>query len=206
LLTFDEWRNVWDASGKWAERGLARHQYRMARLDKRGAFEIGNVQIVMGSGVRRGRDNLRRSFTSQASAARKRGIQFLLTYEEWLHIWQKSGRLGERGRLPGQYCMARFGDAGSYELSNVRICLVEENHAERNRIYKRTPQRADNPWAGVSASKRRDWGKSISLALKGKPKSDHMRAALTNTITGRRRVTRNGRRTWAYPGDEDYPA
>jgi hypothetical protein len=62
--------------------------------------------------------------------AARRGIQFLLTFEEWWSIWQASGCWHERGRGKGKYCMARYRDRGSYEIGNVRVCLNEENRAE----------------------------------------------------------------------------
>lgn len=63
-------------------------------------------------------------------AARQRGIPFLLTFEEWLAIWQASGKWEERGRRKGQYVMARTGDVGPYAADNVRICTVGENVSE----------------------------------------------------------------------------
>jgi DNA-directed RNA polymerase specialized sigma subunit len=33
--------------------------------------------------------------------------------------------------------MARFGDRGAYEIGNVRICTVEENHREMRHTRKR---------------------------------------------------------------------
>jgi hypothetical protein len=72
----------------------------------------------------------RAAFKSQRSSAAKRGIQFLLTFDEWWIIWNASGKWEQRGRLKGQYVMARFGDSGPYVATNVRICTKEENYAE----------------------------------------------------------------------------
>lgn len=66
--------------------------------------------------------------------AKKRGVQFLMTFEEWWDIWQTSGRWEQRGHFRGQYVMARYGDAGPYVVGNVRICTCSENLAERNRL------------------------------------------------------------------------
>lgn len=71
------------------------------------------------------------AFTQQRSKARQRGIEFLLTFEEWLMIWEKSGKWDQRGCRKDQYVMARFGDDGPYKVSNVRICTVSENYADR---------------------------------------------------------------------------
>lgn len=72
----------------------------------------------------------RSAFYSQRNTARERGIEFLLTFDEWLQIWLDSGHLQERGRKCGQYCMARFGDKGPYAIGNVKIILHGENLRE----------------------------------------------------------------------------
>src|SRR5215469_18965083 len=53
-----------------------------------------------------------RAFIKHRSVAKQRGIEFLLTFQEWLAIWHDSGKWAERGCKQGQYCMARFGDKG----------------------------------------------------------------------------------------------
>lgn len=62
--------------------------------------------------------------------AENRGIDFLLSFEEWLQIWTASGHLAESGRGKTKYCMARFGDKGACEVGNVRICTNQENQDE----------------------------------------------------------------------------
>jgi hypothetical protein len=71
-----------------------------------------------------------RQFREAVRNARARDIEFLLTYSEWLKIWQDSGHLSERGKKLGQYVMARFGDKGPYAVGNVRIIATTENLAE----------------------------------------------------------------------------
>ena len=44
-LTFEEWWALWQASGRWDERGRLGRQYCMARRSGQGAFEVGNVVI-----------------------------------------------------------------------------------------------------------------------------------------------------------------
>lgn len=73
---------------------------------------------------------LRRDWRNHRMDAARREIPFLLSFEEWLTIWQDSGHIEERGCHKGQYVMARYGDLGPYEIGNVRIVRVEENHAE----------------------------------------------------------------------------
>ena len=74
---------------------------------------------------------LRQSYHIQKHSATKlRGIEFLLTFEEWLQIWLDSGHLHERGKDKDQYCMARYGDRGAYAIGNVRIITNSENSRE----------------------------------------------------------------------------
>jgi hypothetical protein len=44
-LTFEEWYDVWQASGKWEERGKKKGQYVMSRKGDVGPYAIGNVFI-----------------------------------------------------------------------------------------------------------------------------------------------------------------
>jgi hypothetical protein len=78
-------------------------------------------------------------YHKQKGEARRRGIEFNLTFVEWLDIWEKSGKMAERGNLPEQYCMARYFDMGAYEIGNVKIVTNRENCKEawRNSILKK---------------------------------------------------------------------
>ena len=67
------------------------------------------------------------AYYAQRNSAAKRGIPFLLTYDEWFEIWSSSGRLTERGKRRDQYCMARKGNVGPYAINNVIIITNAEN-------------------------------------------------------------------------------
>jgi len=54
-------------------------------------------------------------------------LEMRLTFDQWLDIWLASGKLLMRGLRKGQYCMARKGDLGHYEIGNVSIQLSSEN-------------------------------------------------------------------------------
>ena len=54
-------------------------------------------------------------------------IEFRLTYNEWLGIWLKSGKLHLRGRYTGKYVMSRINDIGHYEPGNVDIVSWGDN-------------------------------------------------------------------------------
>jgi hypothetical protein len=74
--------------------------------------------------------SLREAYSNHRHSARQRGIAFLLSYEQWLGIWQQSGHLPERGCHKGQYVMARCGDSGAYEVGNVQVVMHEQNIRE----------------------------------------------------------------------------
>lgn len=61
--------------------------------------------------------------------ARARGVEFRLTLLEWWKIWTDSGHWDDRS-VTG-YVMCRYGDAGAYEVGNVRIATAAENYADR---------------------------------------------------------------------------
>lgn len=60
-------------------------------------------------------------YREQKYNARGRGIEWSLTYEEWLKIWTDSGKLHLRGRKGGGYVMARFGDVGPYSVDRKSV-------------------------------------------------------------------------------------
>lgn len=111
--------------------------------------------------------------------ATQRGIPFLLSFEEWREIWLASGKWLERGTRKGRYCMARYGDQGAYEIGNVRICLAEENRAERNAVYPldgdKNPAFGKDYWATANPDVRERWhvrlGHKASVRAKVRPRS-----------------------------------
>lgn len=44
-MSFDEWYNIWDQSGKWDQRGKGAGKYVMSRHNDIGPYKIGNVSI-----------------------------------------------------------------------------------------------------------------------------------------------------------------
>jgi hypothetical protein len=74
--------------------------------------------------------NYKKDFYAQKSNAKIRGIEWELTFDEWLSIWESSGHLINRGRGIGKYVMSRIGDIGPYSFNNVFIQLWEKNREE----------------------------------------------------------------------------
>lgn len=68
----------------------------------------------------------------QKAAAKRRGIQFLLTFDEWWALWAPHWE--KRGKRLHQYCMSRHGDAGPYAAGNVTIKTNAENGAEQKAL------------------------------------------------------------------------
>lgn len=102
------------------------------------------------------------AFKQQRKNARYRGIGFELTFEQWLTIWEASGRLSQRGRGRGLYVMARFNDDGPYKVGNVKIMLNEENSIEGN-LGKISPPTQRT--AAAAANKRRIWTRESRAKL-----------------------------------------
>ena len=67
-------------------------------------------------------------YSCQKSKAKERGIEWKFTFEEWWALWEP--RWAERGCGKDRLVMARYGDSGPYETTNVRICSLSENSRE----------------------------------------------------------------------------
>lgn len=110
-------------------------------------------------------------YNQHRNNALTRNIPFLLTFEEWWSLWEQSGKWEQRGWRRGQYCMARVGDMGSYEIGNVRICLAEDNRAERNSNYPmagaRNPGFGKNYYANISLEEYERRGQAHSAKMAG---------------------------------------
>src|SRR5262245_59942553 len=94
-------------------------------------------------------DPLLKRFLEQRSQAQQRGIQWDLSYLEWLASWRASGHLHQRGRRKGMYQMCRENDRGCYCSSNVRIDKMEVNASE-GQITKRRLRLARQEFASAA--------------------------------------------------------
>lgn len=79
LLSFEEWWAVWEASGKWEQRGRRREQYCMARFGDEGAYETGNVFICTPA------DNVAESNARRALADDARQRWSEAAKKGWIH-------------------------------------------------------------------------------------------------------------------------
>lgn len=84
-------------------------------------------------------------YNNHMQTSRKRGILFLLTFEEWSGWWEAClgpDWLNLRGRGRGKYVMARVGDKGSYKLGNIKCITTEQNNREAKHdphMYSKIP-------------------------------------------------------------------
>jgi len=62
--------------------------------------------------------------------AKRKGVPFELSFDEWMHIWLDSGHYHAKGTKRGQYVMSRYGDKGGYTKDNVHIQTVGANTKE----------------------------------------------------------------------------
>lgn len=66
-------------------------------------------------------------FTFQKKQAALRGIEWMLTFDEWFGFWQESGCWETRGQKAHQHCMCRYMDIGPYSLDNIYIDTTSNN-------------------------------------------------------------------------------
>ena len=138
------------------------------------------------SGKRLGRGEktpLHRIFYHQMKNAERRGVPFRLTFDQWLAIWKQSGH-SPGGQSNADYCMARHGDKGAYEIGNVSIITCEENN--------RTKRHTESAKVAISeAMKNRvmtpTHKKRIGAALKGRVFSVETRARMSASARNRKR-------------------
>ena len=74
------------------------------------------------------------AYAFQKNQAKQRGIEFLLTFEEWRDWWGND--FANRGCAKGKLVMARRGDEGPYKLGNIKKITCSENSVESNRVRK----------------------------------------------------------------------
>ena len=80
-----------------------------------------------------------------------RGVEFNFTFDEWVKMWEDSGKWDERGVGPEKYCMARHNDIGPYSIDNVSIQTNKENdtfavtHRDHDKWYPAVVNARKNP-------------------------------------------------------------
>lgn len=109
------------------------------------------------------------AFRQQRMNAKRRGIEFKLTLDQWIEIWEKSGKFLRRGKLKGCFCMSRYGDIGPYQKGNVFISSVSKNN--RDATLQRDPLRHKE---------------ALVLYWKNNPPTNEHKAKISASLIGRK--------------------
>jgi hypothetical protein len=73
-------------------------------------------------------------FYAQKSNAKKRGIEWQFTFEEWIAFWGDD--INKRGTGHDRLCMQRFHDKGPYHPLNVKKGYARDNRKTSAAIQK----------------------------------------------------------------------
>lgn len=76
----------------------------------------------------------RSAFYAQRSGAKRRGIGWELTFDQWLTWWGED--IHRRGNGHGDLQMQRIADAGPYALDNIRKGYPRDNGKTRARVWQ----------------------------------------------------------------------
>ena len=81
--------------------------------------------------------NYKQKYYSHKFGAKRRGIEFMFTYDEWIAWWGDD--IDNRGNAPDNLCMSRYGDVGPYHPDNVFKNTISKNSSEGNNKICLTP-------------------------------------------------------------------
>lgn len=107
-------------------------------------------------------------FDTQKHHAGQRGIDWQLTFEEWLAWWGSD--IVNRGRKSAQLVMARIGDTGPYALSNIKKITVNDNHKEADSKLLGKLQ-SEETCRTKSAVMKASWARRKALAIQDEKES-----------------------------------
>ena len=94
------------------------------------------AELINGGQVVSTKGSPAHKYGNQRNNARKRQIEWQISFPEWVLVWKESGKFEQRGRGKG-YCMARIGDSGPYSVDNVEIITIGQNFSDSYLV---------NPW------------------------------------------------------------
>ncbi len=98
----------------------------------------------------------RKKYNAQKNNAKRRSIKFCITFEEWLKVWETSGKWYLRGRGADKYCMCRIGDTGSYCVENIFIGQGKQNVRDGN-LGKVLSDETKQKMSAAQAGKPKPW-------------------------------------------------
>lgn len=111
-------------------------------------------------------DLVRRAFRGQRHGAARRGIEFKLTYHQWVEWWGDD--IDQRGRTKHALVMARRRDQGAYELGNIYKTTQAQNGKDAERAHAETSARTAL-WHAARKAAGRKW--HLEVRGDGHPKS-----------------------------------
>jgi len=76
----------------------------------------------------------REKYTGMRFHSEERGIDFNLSYEEFLEMWLESGKWELRGKHKEAYQLCRYHDEGAYSVNNCYIGTVQQNQHDKHKI------------------------------------------------------------------------
>lgn len=79
----------------------------------------------------------RRKWRQKRYTAELRGLQVLLTFDQYCELMQRAGiTVDDIGQKADQYCLARYNDEGDYSIDNCRFITIAENNQEAARTKR----------------------------------------------------------------------
>ena len=99
---------------------------------------------------------VKKQYWNHQQRAKRKGISFELSLEQWIKIWLDSGHYYNKGTKKGQYVMSRYKDQGGYAVDNVYIQTVGDNTREafttNNKDFTRPKLGTENNFYGKTHS------------------------------------------------------
>lgn len=77
---------------------------------------------------------LKAKYASQKNGAKRRGIEWELTFDKWLEWWGDD--IEKRGSGHHQLQMQRYADKGPYAIGNIKKGYPKDNRATWSRVNK----------------------------------------------------------------------
>lgn len=88
-------------------------------------------------------------FVRAQAAARRRGVPWELTFNQWLNLWEDSGHCNADGPNTTQYRLVRFNDTGAFRMGNAVVIPVLKIERQRERCAMAAELYQDEEWAYV---------------------------------------------------------
>ena len=127
-------------------------------------------------------DIYKRAYSNKKKDAKRRGIEFCMTLEQFTAVWEESGKFDQMGNKKGQYVMARiinygnifekhdtdyYGNLLPYDVDTVQIIIGGENKSAAHK----GKNISDKHKARISAIHK---GKNVSDETKAKLRAAHL--------------------------------